>query len=261
MPIKTQSRTQLIAHRGNSGPLPENTLAAIESAMALKVDMIEADIRLTSDGTPVLLHHETLHHTTSGTGLVAETTWEELRGLDAGSWRGREFVGQSVPSLEEVLRLTAGRVPLNLDIKTPSAAIPTLDLIQRVGATDEVILSGCTAPCLSRPQNVMNRPAMLLNLDDTLHAVEPCISVVATASLAVATALRVAAINISHTVATGSVVEEAHAAGLGVWVFTVDDPSRFSALLDMGVDSITTNWPERMLPLMTAQEPLPVLSP
>ena len=145
MPYKTPPRTQIVAHRGNSGPLPENTLIAITSAIDLGVDMVEVDIRLTKDGIPVLMHDDRVDDTTSGTGFVKDFTWEELRMLDAGSWRGAEFADESVRSLEDVLDLAVGRVALNLDLKVPEAAEPTAIAAIEAGASgsDTTAAVGC----------------------------------------------------------------------------------------------------------------------
>lgn len=95
----------IIAHRGAGSDAPENTLAAIKSAQAQGAKWIELDIKITYDGVPILMHDDTLDRTTNGTGLVAEKTWEDLRKLDAGVKFGPRFAGETVPSLESVIKL------------------------------------------------------------------------------------------------------------------------------------------------------------
>ena len=90
------SQLQLIAHRGNSGPSPENTRLAIEQAIALGVDMVEVDVHLSRDGVPVLVHYPTLEQTTNGNGRVHDHTLAELKQLDAGSWKGDRFAGEPI---------------------------------------------------------------------------------------------------------------------------------------------------------------------
>jgi glycerophosphoryl diester phosphodiesterase len=99
----------LIAHRGFSGRYPENTLRAFREAMKLPVDGIELDIRRTRDGVLVVIHDETVDRTTFGSGRVSELTWDELRQLDAGAWKGEEFAGERIPRLDEVLELVNKR--------------------------------------------------------------------------------------------------------------------------------------------------------
>lgn len=87
-----------LAHRGASGYAPENTLAAFDKAIELGADMIETDVRQTKDGHLVLFHDPSVKRTTNGQGLVSELTLAELKALDAGSWFGREFAGQRIPT-------------------------------------------------------------------------------------------------------------------------------------------------------------------
>ena len=79
--------------------------------------MIEVDVQLTKDAVPVLMHDFTLERTTNGTGMVRDYTFEELQQLDAGSWFDPQFSGEKIPTLEEVLELTKGRVILNIELK------------------------------------------------------------------------------------------------------------------------------------------------
>ncbi|MCH7669281.1 MAG: hypothetical protein IIC71_08820 [Acidobacteria bacterium] len=251
---KTPPWTQVIAHRGNSGPLPENTLRAIESAVDLGVDMIEVDVRMTKDDVAVLLHDARVDDTTSGSGFVAELTLAELRTLDAGSWRGDEFADELIPTLDEVLALARGRVALNLDVKVPEAARPTVAAVTRSAMTDQVVISGCAADCVEDISEMTRDIAVLFNLDEMLEGAETDeIRTVARSSVDIAARLGAVAINVPHSLVDAALVERAHSADIGVWTFTVDDSSRFVEVMEMGVTSLTTNWPERMLPLVPAR--------
>ena len=106
MPYEPPPWPLVVAHRGDSSQAPENTRLAIESAIDIGVDMVEVDVRLTKDTVPILIHYARLEHTTTGRGLLADHTWEEIQGLDAGAWMGPEFAGERIPSLHEVLDLS-----------------------------------------------------------------------------------------------------------------------------------------------------------
>jgi glycerophosphoryl diester phosphodiesterase len=232
--------------------MPENTMAAIESAIELCVDMVEIDIRLDRDGVPALMHNNRVDFTTSGTGLVAELTLDELGTLDAGSWRGPEFAGETVLGLEEVLDLTRDRMALNLDIKVPEAARPTALAVAKAGVPASVVISGCTPSSVRTIGDTARDIATLLNLDELLAGIEPAAAPAAAhRSIGTAVELGAIAINVPHPLVTIDLVEQAHDAGIGVSAFTVDDEALFVDLLGTGVDSLTTNWPERMLPLAT----------
>jgi glycerophosphoryl diester phosphodiesterase len=109
---------RVIGHRGAAAAAPENTLASIAKAKALGASWIEFDVKLTEDGHAVLFHDDRLERTTDGQGLVAATTLAAIRGLDAGSWFGRSFRGEAVPTLEEALALCAELgLGMNVEIK------------------------------------------------------------------------------------------------------------------------------------------------
>jgi glycerophosphoryl diester phosphodiesterase len=231
--------------------MPENTLIAINGAIDLGVDMVEIDLRLTSDGIPILMHHDRVDHTTTGTGLVSKLTWDEIRTLDAGSWRGANFSGERVCSLKQVLEATAGRTALNLDIKTPEAAELVAIAAAEADVSDSVVITGCSENCVRRVASVTSHISALLNLDELLLGVEPADApAVALEAVDVASELGVIAINVPFALADANLVARARALGIGVWAYTVDDKDRFVDLMDIGVDSLTTNWPERMLPLV-----------
>lgn len=93
------------AHRGHSIAFPENTLEAYRKAIELGVDMIECDVNITRDGQLVMMHDATIDRTTTGTGRVSASTWDELQRLDAGGKFRPEFAGVRVPTMEETLLL------------------------------------------------------------------------------------------------------------------------------------------------------------
>ncbi|WNS46919.1 glycerophosphodiester phosphodiesterase family protein [Paenibacillus sp. MMS20-IR301] len=145
-----------VAHRGFSGKAPENTLAAVRMAIALPfVSWMEIDVQLTKDGVPVVIHDFSLDRTTNGHGKVKNMDFEHMRRLDAGSWKGRAFRGEKVPSLEEVLNLAAGRLRLNIELKTSGDMYPGLekaviDLVNSKGMREEVVLTSFDAGVLQR---------------------------------------------------------------------------------------------------------------
>jgi len=104
------------AHRGASGHAPENTIAALEKAIAQGAGMAEIDIQQTADDRFAVFHDDLLDRTTNGVGPLWEKTLAELQTLDAGSWFGPGWSGERIPSLEEVLEITRGRLPLNIDL-------------------------------------------------------------------------------------------------------------------------------------------------
>ena len=119
------------AHRGFSGRYPENTLLAFTKAVELGVDIVEFDVRESSDGALMIMHDSSLDRTTDGKGLINGCSLAELKRLNATYWKGPHDTGvrcdipagkEGIPTLEEALSLLAGRVGLNIQVYTDSRA-------------------------------------------------------------------------------------------------------------------------------------------
>ncbi len=142
-------RLLIQAHRGYSEVYPENTLVAMQAAFDAGADRIEGDLALTSDGHVVYMHDRTVDRTTDGSGRVASMTLEEIKQLDAGSWKDPRFAGERVPTLSEALDLAAGQGELNLELKTVDLTLlqildlveATLAVVQEHDAWDRVVFS------------------------------------------------------------------------------------------------------------------------
>jgi glycerophosphoryl diester phosphodiesterase len=106
------------AHRGADNVAPENTIPALEQAIELGADYVEIDVRLTADGEVVLMHDASTARTTDGDLLVADSTYEELQQLDAGSWFSEEYTGTRIPTLQEAINVCKGNVLMNIEIKS-----------------------------------------------------------------------------------------------------------------------------------------------
>ena len=108
---------KVFAHRGASGYAPENTIVAIKKAIEMKADGIEIDIQLTKDGKIVVMHDWKVDRTTTGRGYVYELDYDYIKTLDAGQWFSKDFIGETVPTLEEVLDILPKDMMLNIEIK------------------------------------------------------------------------------------------------------------------------------------------------
>src|SRR5690606_12553784 len=108
-----------VAHRGATGYAPENTIASFDLAVDMKADYIEIDVQRSKDGKLVLIHDTTVDRTTDGTGKVGDLTFEQLRTLDAGSWKGKQFTGEPIPTFEEILDRYHGKVGILIELKAP----------------------------------------------------------------------------------------------------------------------------------------------
>lgn len=116
-PVDEPLSFEVVGHRGYGSTTPENTLAALNKSIKEKIKVAEVDIRLTSDGIPVLLHDESLSRTTGDPRRISELTLAEVKKLDAGSYKSLEYQGEQIPTLDEALQLTRGRIKLLLHMK------------------------------------------------------------------------------------------------------------------------------------------------
>ncbi len=126
----------VIGHRGASAYAPENTLAAFNRAFEMGADGIELDVVLSKDGVPIVIHDDTLDRTTNGSGSVGAMDCAAISQLDAGAWFDRQFSGERVPTLEQVLcQLTRGLI--NVEIKYTAVRLDNDRLEQAVASVIE----------------------------------------------------------------------------------------------------------------------------
>ena len=107
----------IVAHRGASGDSPENTLRAFRLAWKQGADAIEGDFHLTNDGRIVCFHDRNTSKLTGENYTISQTTLAELQSLDAGSWKGREFAGTRIPTIEEVFHCIPPGKQIFIEIK------------------------------------------------------------------------------------------------------------------------------------------------
>jgi glycerophosphoryl diester phosphodiesterase len=224
----------VIAHRGASGHRPENTLPAYALAVAQRADMIEIDLHRTRDGAVVITHDEALAGI-GGRGEIAEATLSEVQALDAGD-------GERVPTLEEVLDGFAGEIAFNLELKRATGREyegleqASLEAVIRRGLLPRMLFSSFFDPVLARLRGLSPeaRIALLVSPKFPDRAVERAL------------ALGAEAVNPEDSIVTPELIREAHAAGLAVYVYTVDAETELKRFLELGVDGIFTNFPERL---------------
>lgn len=151
---------KVIAHRGSSQVAPENTLPAIKKAIRDGADAIEIDVQLTKDKEIVVIHDEWLNRTTNGNGFVCDTTFREIRNLDAGAWFQSSYKGSKVPHLEEILPLVQQH-GLELNIELKNNVIPykgieqrVIDAIYKHGVEQQVIISSFRRDSLEICKNI-----------------------------------------------------------------------------------------------------------
>ncbi len=248
-----RTRPLAIAHRGNSGVAPANTLVAIRQAIDLGVDMIEIDVNLAKDRVPVLIHNNSVDETTNGAGLVSSFTLKELKTLDAGSWKDSQFADERIPTLAETLECARGKVHLSLDIKDESVIPNMIKTVQEADMKDDVVICGCYVSTAEKVRCYDDRLTIVLNVDSELGklAKREDKSEFIREYIHQACYAHLSALNVSYKYVTEELIRRAHLKALPVWTWTVDNPEDMRRLIDMGVDAIYTNWPGRLLNVLS----------
>ena len=130
----------VVAHRGDWRNFPENSLEGIENAIKMGVDIVELDVQRTQDGVLILMHDETLNRTTTGKGKVSEVTMDYISNLYLRNGCAIR-TKHKVPTLEEALLLTKGRIMINLD-KADRYFDEVYALLKKTGTVNQVIMKG-----------------------------------------------------------------------------------------------------------------------
>lgn len=254
----------LIAHRGGAGLKPENTLAAFLDADAVwRADMIELDVRATSDGHCVVIHDATVDRTTNGAGAVAGMTLAEIQSLDAGyrytndgrtfPWRNQ---GLRVPTIEEVFAaLPAMR--FTVEVKIASAQVPLFKAIAEYQATERVIAAG--ERNAYRTLFHAYRGPISASLEQSLPFYFMHRLRMSALSWMRADVVQMPEYYRGRRMLTQRLVQDLHARGILVHVWTVNDAADMHRLLDWGVDGILTDYPDRLAAVLHERtgRPLP----
>lgn len=236
---------RLIVHRAGGLLAPENTLPAFESARALGACAVEVDVMMAADGVLMLSHDEELGRSVQAAGSVSALSSHALMQLDAGqpALFGARFAGTRMCTLAQALQFCAEhRFFHNLEIK-PAQGFDerTAQALARVLGNDSdtlarTVVSSFSVTALRTFGALRNDVALgLLFENDSLDW------------LSLAQQLRVRSVHPRADLITTDLVDCAHAHGFAVMAWTVDSPEQARALLQMGVDALCTNRPDRLL--------------
>jgi glycerophosphoryl diester phosphodiesterase len=237
------SPVSVIGHRGAPSQAPENTLVSFRKAIAIGVTEIELDVHLSKDLQLVVHHDETLDRTTTGTGLLSEYTWQEIRCLDAGVRFSSEFAGEKVPSLEEVLALKNQIRKFHIEIKSPHPELPQklLDTLHTHQVYEQVRLTSFKRPILENVRQFdqhipLGFLAIELNLTELIEW---------------ARKFGVDQICPKAADLTPEIVSTLHNAGFSVRAWGVkQDEALMRHALQCGVDGMTVDAPDRLIALL-----------
>jgi glycerophosphoryl diester phosphodiesterase len=261
VPFWAAGRPQVFAHRGGCALGPENTIAAFDLGVASGADGLELDVHLSADGVVVVHHDETLERTTDGSGPLAHRTADELAAIDAGCRfvRGgaHPFRGQAIgiPTLRAVLARYSD-MPIIIEMKVDAAEMgeAVAAEVRRADAVDRVCIAGfgcravraarvalreaASSACAAEVRLALYRSWVRWPVGDVDYG-----------------GYQVPEIAGGHRIVSPTFIRHAHAAGLNVQVWTVDEESDMKRLLDWGVDALISNRPDLAVAIRQAVTP------
>ena len=230
----------IVAHRGDSSVAPENTMAAVTSAVTGGADYFEVDINLTADNEIVAIHDSTVDRTTDGSGTVRDMTYDQISQLDAGSWFDTSYSFAAVPTLEEIFQYmedSGAHVLLEYkDTWTPEEVELTAQLAEEYDVADQIIAQSFDLETVDSLQEELPEvPRMILGAprEDSEDI-----------------AAELGAIgwnpSVNQVLNSPQWVDRMHDADLLTFVYTVNDADQWEALTELGVDGIITDHPGQL---------------
>jgi glycerophosphoryl diester phosphodiesterase len=221
-----------IGHRGAMGHAPENTLLSIHKALELGAPCMEMDV-YSVDGRLVVFHDSRLERTTNGMGYLLDQNFNDLRKLDAGN-------GEKIPTLKEAFEAINLKAGVNIELKGPNTAVPVVGFIAKmreIGWHDDLLLVS----------SFNHRELSLVRRLDPRIKLGAMIVGLPIDDAAFARSLGAYSVHLSLDFIDHRFVKDAHNRGLRVFVFTVDHPEDIKKMIELGVDGVFTNYPERVI--------------
>ena len=233
---------EIIAHRGASYLAPENTVASVILGWEKGAD-VEVDVYLTKDNKIVAIHDKNTKRTAVTDVNVAETTSEELRKLDVGSFKSEEYAGEQIPFLADIVETIPPGQKLFVEIKCGQEILPHLsELLTASGKMFRIVIIGFDLETVTMSKEMIDVPTYWLKGTEKIKDTEQWIP--HDPQLAqTAKEKSLDGLDVHYAGVTKEFADAVKASGLKLYVWTVDDPKEAIRLVKLGVNGITTNRP------------------
>jgi len=229
------NKVMIIGHRGAMGHVTENTIPSIKKAMELGVDGIEIDVFICKTGELVVFHDEKLDRLTNSSGLIESLELDSIKNIIV-------LDKYRIPTLEEVLELIDGKVKLNIELKGYGTASPTNNLINQYidngkWTEDKFIISSFKWDELEKIRELNKTIPVAVLVDSNINPIE---------ALPFAKKIKAIAINPDFKDLNQENIQEIHSNGLKVFPYTINELDDIERMIELGVDAIITDYPERV---------------
>ncbi|MCK4922889.1 MAG: hypothetical protein KAS71_17680 [Bacteroidales bacterium] len=237
----SNAQTKIIAHRGFSGIAPENTLIAFQKAIDCGADYFELDVHQTIDDSIVVIHDESVNRTSSNDmkGLIAEMTYSELAKVKVGYPKefGEKYNNEKIPTLREALAMAQGKIKVCIEIKVYGVEKEVIKIVNDLGVNEEVIIFSFYYPVLEKIRQMdKDIPITFLKTKANKKTIDEAIAINANV-IGVGSLTRI----------TKEYLEIAHESDLEVWRWTVNKEDKMQELIELGIDGLITNFPDKAL--------------
>jgi glycerophosphoryl diester phosphodiesterase len=245
--LRAPGEVVVIAHRGAAASRPENTLPAVEQAIAEGADWIEIDVQESADGAVLVVHDADFMKLAGSPLRVWEATAAQIREIDVGAWFGPDFAGTRVPSLSQVLEAAEGRARVLIELKHYGHAIRleerVVEIVEAAGMADRVAVMSLDHPSAARMKAL--RPDWRVGL-------------LAATAIGDLTRLEADFLAVSSRLASAALIGRARAKGHDVYVWTVNDPVAMSRFLSLGAAGLITDRPGLAREVIAARDAMTV---
>ena len=233
---QVSAQPMIIAHRGASFDAPENTLAAVHLAWQQGADAVEVDVHLSADNRIMVIHDKDTKRTSGIDLKIKESSSSDLRKLDVGSFKSKEFKGEQIPFLEEVIETIPKGKRLFVEIKSDETMLPVLKtLLEKSAKSGQIIIIGFDFETVERAKSMMPGIPVYWLKFSLIRYSKGIIARVKEAGLD--------GLNLHHRNISKKFASKAKESGLGLYTWTVDDPKEAIRLQSISIDGITTNRP------------------
>lgn len=227
----------ITAHRGASGYAPENTMSAFTTAIIMGSNYIELDAQETSDGEIIILHDNTLERTTGINKNIWEVSYSEIKNLDAGYWFNEKFKNEPIPKLSDVINNVNGKIKLNIELKTngheKKLAEKVVKIVETMKFTSDCILTSFDFSQIRRVKELnpnIKVGYILKSLPENIDVFKSDIEI----------------LSVHYNLVNNEFMEKAIKNNKEVHVWTVNDEDEMKRIIDLGVNNIITNYPDKL---------------
>lgn len=235
-----KEKALVIAHRGASAYAPENTMASAELGWKLGADAVEIDVHLTSDKEIVVIHDHTTTRTSGKNFIVKETSLSTLKNLDVGSWKDAIYKGEPIPTLSEIMELIPEEKKLVVEIKGEISLVPVMkkELAGHKKLDQLIFIAFDYETITSVKEAFPDNKAYWLSskFSDDMKAI-----------LEKVRQDGLDGVDLHHSLIAPELMNIAQELQLEVHCWTVNDPEIAAKLNRLGVNSITTDIPDKIL--------------